>query len=325
MPRYPRRHRKRSARKGRKKAKASKKFNYTSKIPRSIKGYKQLSFPAILKRTLRVSYVMTITPVFDDTVQRWVGVLNFLANGVMAPLVTPTGVVDPRVPMGLDNYAKVYSSYRVNSSKMHLRCFASPLAEDYAARLIPDPAGGDDIQINTGPAYITARRRDSENDEADMAEFSLATCKENGWRFLKIDPSQTNGPAPAAWSGIGGRDYAHVQNGSSISVGYKAKYAKKFASSVTGLSHRITLDPHNSSITGNPSTLQYFQILIVNPDENQIGPTALLPPRLGRLQPTPVQCHVTILYNMSFWRSRTLKPKSTVSEVQLAAAAGGLA
>lgn len=319
MPRrFKRSKSKKTARRGRTRQRKGKSSKFTSKVPRSIKGFKQLSFPSVLKRSLRVCYTLSLTPEYHSDSKRWVGSLSFKCNGVNPPAATPS-LADPRVPMDLDEYARIYTSYRVNSSKIHTRFFASPLKEDFVQSIPTGP--GTSEAVNTGPAYITVRRRQSLSDADSMDFFTMTDCRENGFRFIKIDPSQSTGAATGTWSGIGGRDYAHAQNGTSMTTGYQAKYAKQVAGEVLGVHPRQLLDPHSSSITGDPTLLQYFQILLVQPDENQaVGGVAAT---MGSLAPTPVQCQITIIYNMSFWRKRTLKPRSTQSEVSAAAAAGG--
>lgn len=312
--------RKRTVRKRIKKRKSRSRAKFTSKVPRSISGFKQLSFPSILKRTIRVCYSMVLKPEFTALTNRWNGVLNFKCNGLNAPFEpdTPQSINLFRVPNGLDDYARVYTAYRVNSSKCYVRCYASPLPEDFEQTMGP-------TTVNTGPAYVCLRRRLGHHEELDMSKFSVATCRENGFRFIKVDPSQATGPATTTWSGIGGRDYAHSENGTSLSAGYKAKYAKNLTREVAGVPHREDTSPHNSSITGDPGQLQYFQISLVQPDDYQV-PIAVLPhnpPAGGYLAPTPVLCSITINYNVTFWRKTTLQPKTDHTAVLAAAAASG--
>lgn len=283
---------------------------FTSKVPRSIKGFKQLSFPAILTARLRYCSTQTVVPTWDVANGRWVGRLEYRANGLNPPAFQPV-LDDPRVPMGLPDYASIYTRYKVKSSKMHVRFFAAPLPVDFQQ-------GAGSTLLPTGPAYITCRRRGSITPSPTMTEFSLTTCRENGFRFIRIDPNQLTSsqtlPAPTAVSS----KFRGVQNGTSFTVGYQSKYAKS-----TPLQAQSVISPHHSVIDKNPTQDEVFQIVLLNPDENQRVVGSDVPVRFSTCAPTPVQCFVTIIYNVTFWRSPTLKPMDQTSDVILEASEAG--
>lgn len=303
MPKYKRKNRRSSSRRVKKRKPSSvtrgRGAKYTTKVPRALTNWKQLGFPDLVRRKLRVCYTEVIIPTFDATNQRWIGTLIYKCNGLMPPGDNTSGTA--RVPLHLDDYARVYTSYNVNSSKLTVRCFSAALNTGY----VPEDVGGTPIPI--GPAYVALRRRESQPIAFDTNKFSLTDCRTNGWRFIRIDPSGRTDDANYF-------SYARVQNGSALTSGYKAKYAKKQVDAGRQGS------PHGAEITQNPSIVQWYQIFLCQPDDaNQNSNVAV-----KNQSPTPVRCMVTIEYDVSFWRKRTLQPKDTVQGVVASAQLGQL-
>ena len=312
MPRRRIKSRRRRSRRGT--ARSAKRFKtragrFSRALPRPVRGLKQLAFPGLCKTSLRCCFNVTLYPQWNSVQDRWQATVYFKANGLDGPLVGLAGdpynptIADPRVPLGLADYARVYTNYKVNSAKFDATFTAKPVASNYVA----DPLhAGDPVpaQGAMGPAFVTVRRRHEPTPIADLSAYSLSTCRENGMRFVKIDPTVAAGPLGIEGAG---RQYGHRGNGASMTTGYLAKYAKPMNSGA-GLGY---ITPHNSMINGDPDLLQYFQILLVQPDsfqnQNAYG---------GLLTPTPVNCMVTLTYKVTFWRKKTIDQLDTVAQVR---------
>lgn len=319
MPRRRTKSRRRRSRRGT--ARSAKRFKtrsarFSRALPRPIRGLKQLAFPGLCKTSLRCCFNVTLYPQWNQVQDCWQATCYFKCNGLNGPLVGLPGdpynptIPDPRVPLGLADYARIYTNYKVNSSKFDATFTAKPVASNYVA----DPLGaGDPVpqQGALGPAFITVRRRHEPTPLADLAAYSLSTCRENGMRFVKIDPTVA---ASAIFGTEGaGRQYGHRGNGASMTTGYLAKYAKPMNSGA-GLEY---ITPHNSMINGDPNLLQYYQILLVQPDSFQIQKDYG-----GLLTPTPVNVMVTLTYKVSFWRKKTIDQLDTVAQVRTALLTG---
>lgn len=273
--------------------------SYSSAVPRPLKNSNQLGFPAIKTTSLRICFTKTLMPHATEGPvgqYKWNGSINFLANGMFGPDIediSPTA----RCPMGMENYAKVYSAYRVNSSKITVRCEGDTLLPDWR------PVEGV-VPVPTGPAYVAVARRRDHTSLATMLPYTVSTLRENGWRFLKIDPVFSNHlgvPAPIRGA------YARRSNGAALSAGYVSRYTKPIVDAAGE-----TQSPHSTLVNSNPSLLQFYQIYLVQPEVDQVQAVC----------PTPVQVNVEIVYNVTFWFNKTIKDKDTEAEVVAARAEG---
>lgn len=300
---FSRKHRKK--RYGKNKAKLSR-SRFSAKVPRPLKGFTQLPFKSMVTRTLRICYTQVLVPDYDSVTRRWQGDLAYKCNGIYPPGETTGAIGTMKCPLGLKELAYIYDSYKVNSSKFTCRMNAAPLNADFEDAPTDKPIG---------PAWIAVRRRGQHPLPADMSKFTLSECRTNGYRFVKVDPAGRRGAGDTSDF----FSYSHGQNSSALTTGYKAKYAKKVT---TDSAAGDILDPHNSVIRGNPSLLQYYQVFLTQPE--QLQNVAGMPVATRDAQPTPVLCTIEILYNVTFWRKKTLQHTPTVTDVSNAAAVGEL-
>lgn len=232
--------------------------------------------PVMVNTTLR--YCTTV--VLDPRVGTGTGTppsgnseVNYLTNGLIGPGFPPAPVpANASCPLGHDDFAVSYSNYRVNSSRMTVR--VSPYSE---------------LRNATGPiavpTYVTLYLQNQSiiaGGTPELVKNDIDSMRAQGHRFLKVDPNVIYSGTATGIARSGNMD------SQSCTKSWSSKYIDK----------NVDDSKVQAQVNRNPEYTQYYCLLALQPHGGPLGQTR---------DPTPVQCLISIEYNITYWRKRTLQ------------------
>lgn len=246
-------------------------------------------FPNIVHTKLRLSFDTIMDPSANpDPTLAGASLLNIRTNGLVAPMrtdVLPTG--SSQCYLHLDDYARMYSNYRVQSSRIVCRVLpyltqkdSTPpvLCETYFTILVNNQG------LNThGTPYPG-------NVEAAKTVNDIDSMRAAGHRFLKVDPRvMYTGP-----SAIGFRQ------GNPNSQYATRSWSQKYIAKDVNDEDQVCLCNTNPKYTG------YFTLVALQPSNPIEGQTR---------DPCPINIQITLEANVTFWRRKSLQAQPTWDEI----------
>lgn len=301
---------------------------FSAKIPRPIKLKEpSVGFAPTCNTVLRYTETVIIDPKANEIPASGpfgAAGMVYASNSLVAPNLQFTPPVATSLCFaGLEDYSRVYSNYRVNSSRIRCRVFPH----------LQTVSGDTSEHMFDCPSYFTLYRTNELPGQLQDAPIqSLDDMRAKGHRFIKIDPSVINvtehtgypqvdpglgiladPPTPLNWpteqeqATFVGHNYGVIKGrpgGQTCSTGWSVRYCSK----------DVDNSQKQAFVNKRPEWLGGYQLLSLAPYIEAGSSYEPLPTAQSR-DPCPIEVQITIEAKVSFWRKRMYEKRPRLSGI----------